>query len=473
MAPSPTGFFHLGSARTALYNWLFARHNQGKFILRVEDTDVQRSSKEMIQTILDGLGWLGLNWDEGPYFQSERLAIYKKYVQQLIDKGYAYYCYCRPEDLAREREAALKNKQSWKYDRRCLNLTPEQKKEKERANHPKAVRFLVPDHPVVFYDLIHKEIKRDFADIEDFIILRQNGIPTYNLACAVDDYEMGITHVIRAVEHITNTPKQILLYEALNFSKPEFAHLPLILGEDRKKLSKRHGAVSLMAYKEKGFIPEAMVNFLALLGWSPGNDKEIMSIKEIIQRFSLKRINPANAIFDIQKLEWMNGQYIYRMSDGELLESLKPFLIKFKFITPAELDKKREWILRVCGAIKKRLKVLADIDKAGRYFFVEDFEYEPRALEKHLHKETIEIVKEFSRIMETITDFDGAHIEESLRGFVKEKNIPARNLIHPLRVFTTGKEGGPGLFLTLELIGKERCLKRIKKIIKNYEEKNG
>lgn len=465
MAPSPTGFFHVGSARTALYNWLFARHHKGKFILRVEDTDVTRSSEEMIQVILDGLTWLGLNWDEGPYFQSKRLDIYKSYVKKLLDKKLAYYCYCNPEELEKEKQNAYKNKIDWRYDRRCLNLSSAERAEKEKLNIPKAIRFLIPNRAVEYNDIIHGPIKREAQDIEDFIIMRPNGMPTYNLACFVDDHELGISHVIRAVEHITNTPKQIALYEVLGLSKPEFAHLPLILGEDKKKLSKRHGAVSLMWYRDRGFLPEAMVNYLSLLGWSPGDDKEIMKKDEQIQQFTLERINPANAVFDITKLEWMNGQYILNLSDEELAKSLKPYLVDFGWMNPEQIESKHDWFINVCRLMKPRLKFLSEVHERGIFFFLDDFEYDKHALNKYFNDKTLTLIKKFLPEMENIRNFDAQSIEQTLRDFAAVNKVKAREIIHPLRVFVTGKEGGPGLFETLELIGKETCVSRINRVL--------
>lgn len=468
MAPSPTGLFHIGSAHTALYNWLFARHNHGKFILRVEDTDIARSEQSMVQVILDGLTWLGLNWDEGPYFQSQRLNIYNNHVEKLLQKKAAYFCYCQPEELEKERKAAYKNKINWQYDRRCLNLSVQEQEKKERLNLPRAVRFLVPNKTIVFNDLIHKEIKKESKDIEDFVIMRPNGTPTYNLACVVDDYEMGISHVVRAVEHIANTPKQIVLYEALELPKPEFAHLPLILGDDKKKLSKRHGAVSLMSYKDQGFLPEAMVNFLSLLGWSPGSDREIMSIKEIIELFTLERINPANAIFDLTKLKWMNMHYILKLTDNELSTQLEPFVLNLGLMKEDEFEQRKEWFLKVCALMKPRLHILSDIDKNGRFFFREDFEYDEISLNKYLNQEATEIMKKFLPILQNISVFNAQVIEEGLRNFAAAYNLKAKDIIHPLRVFVTGKDGGPGLFETLELVGKDTCLGRINSILTKH-----
>lgn len=469
IAPSPTGFFHVGSARTALYNWLYARHHKGRFILRVEDTDVERSSRDMINVILEGLTWLGLDWDEGPHFQSQRLDLYTRYVDKLLKTNQAYYCYCNPNDLEKEKQEAYKNKRDWRYDRRCLRLSKAEREAKERAKTPRAVRFLVPDHAVAFTDIVHGKVEREAENIEDFVIMRANLMPTYNLACMVDDHDMGISHVIRAVDHITNTPKQILLYDALGLPKPTFAHLPLILGQDKKKLSKRHGAVSLMTYCERGFMPEAMVNFLALLGWSPGGDKEIMDLAEIVDLFSLERINSANAIFDVQKLEWMNGQYIYKLTDEDLVQKVKPHIINAGLMTEDAFNERCNWVQQVCHLMKPRLKVLSDFVDGAGFFFKEDFTYEKDALEKHLNTNAITRAKDFAKILEPVTPFNAATIEQTLRTFAQRKQIKARELIHPLRVFITGKEGGPGLFETFEVIGKNRCISRIRKIVAQYE----
>jgi len=469
MAPSPTGFLHVGSAHTALYNWLFARHNKGKFILRVEDTDTARSSEEMVQVILDGLQWLGINWDEGPYYQSKRFDIYRKYIQQLLDKGMAYYCYCNPADLEREKKAAYKRKEDWKYDRRCLHLSERERAEKEGKKLPKVVRFLIPDSAVTYHDVIHKQITREAKDIDDLVVMRSNGAPTYNLACVVDDHEMGITHVIRAVDHITNTPKQILLFKALGFSLPEYAHLPLILGKDKSKLSKRHGAVSVMEYEKQGYLPEAIFNYLALLGWSPGDDREIMSMREIIESFDIEHINPSNAVFDEQKLEWMNGQYIYAMSSENLLGALRPFLLQFGLTKEQDITEKKTWFVKVCELVKLRLKKLADINEVGRYFFVEDYGFEEEGLKKHFNGVTIQTMESFLPELEHIDNYDARSIEECVRRYAELNNLKARQIIHPLRFYITGKQGGPGLFETMELVGKVRCLSRLRRSINDFK----
>jgi glutamyl-tRNA synthetase len=406
-----------------------------------------------------------LHWDEGPFFQSQRLSIYQTYVQKLLKSGHAYYCYCQKEELEKEKQRAYGMKKDWRYNRRCLHLSHAEREAKEQAHVPKAVRFLVPDHTVEFIDLVHGTVKREAQDIEDFVIMRHNNTPTYNCACVIDDYDMGVSHVIRAVEHITNTPKQILLYEALGFKKPAFAHLPLILGEDKKKLSKRHGAVSLMSYRDQGFLPEAMVNFLALLGWSPGSDKEIMKIEEITDSFSLERINPANAVFDVKKLEWMNGQYIMNLTIEELSERLKPYVVKGKLMTQDELDQRKDWFLKVCKLMQPRLRILSDFETRSKFFFSDNFEYDESALSKYCNQNIFAMIKKYLTSIDDIELFSAQTIEQHLRNFAAENNLKARDIIHPVRVFVTGQEGGPGLFETLELVGKDACLKRLKKII--------
>jgi glutamyl-tRNA synthetase len=475
IAPSPTGFFHIGSARTALYNWLFARHNNGKFILRIEDTDLTRSSREMTRVIIDSLNWLGLDWDEGPekggnygpYFQSERKEIYREYAQRLVNEGKAYWCYCTQEEIERERSEYLSRKMNWQH--RCRNkFTSEEIERRKSQGIMPALRFGVPlNKVIVFTDIIHGSVEKNSSDLEDFVIMKSDGMPTYNFACVIDDFLMKINYVIRGVEHIANTPKQILLYEAFNLPIPKFAHLPVILGRDKKKLSKRLGAKSVLDYRDEGYLSDALVNFLALLGWSPGGGEEVMDRERMIRLFSLERINPANAVYDEAKLEWMNNHYIInRIDEEKYLQLVKPFVFSAGL---TDVNEDKEWLNRVCLLMRPRLKVLKDIEKA-RYFFKDDFEYEPQALKKYLNDTSISLVKEFKMSLETIEDFRSDVIEQVLRAFCAQKQLKARELIHPLRVYLTGTEAGPGLFETMELIGKERCLKRISKIIKDYED---
>ncbi len=479
IAPSPTGFFHIGSARTALYNWLFARHNNGKFILRIEDTDITRSSKDMTKIIFDALTWLGLDWDEGPdkggeygpYFQSERKEIYKQYAQKLIAQNNAYWCYCTPEEIEKERNEFFSKKMNWQH--RCRDkFTQDEIAHREKSGILPALRFIVPlDKKILFNDLIHGTVEKIGADMEDFVIIKSDGMPTYNFACVIDDHLMKISHIIRGVEHIANTPKQLLLYEALGFSAPQFAHLPVILGTDKKKLSKRLGARSVLDYKNEGYIPEALINFLALLGWSPGNDEEIMDSRRLIELFSLERINPANAIYDETKLDWMNNHYIInKIDEKKFLELIIPYVLNSGFITEEDYKKKREWVAQICLLMRPRLKILKDIVKA-KYFFTDEFEYEEKALHKYLNDASITRVKEFKILLESLNNFNAKSIEDSLRNFCAEKSLKPKDLIHPLRVYITGTEAGPGLFETMELIGKDSCMKRISRTIEKYDQR--
>ncbi len=476
IAPSPTGFFHIGSARTALYNWLFARHHNGRFILRIEDTDTARSSSEMTQVIFDALNWLGLDWDEGPdkgggfgpYVQSERKAFYREYAEKLLEKGRAYWCYCTPDEIEKERQEYFSRKQNWQH--RCRNkFTTTEIEQRRNSGIVPALRFMVPlDKKIVFNDLIHGTVEKMAEDIEDFVIIKSDGMPTYNFACVIDDHLMHISHVIRGVEHIANTPKQLLLYESFDFPVPMFAHLPVILGTDKKKLSKRLGARSILDYRNDGYIAEALVNFLALLGWSPGNNEEIMDHRRLIELFSLERINSANAIYDETKLEWMNNHYIInRIDEKKFLELIMPFVLTGGFISKEEYQKKKGWIESVCLLMRPRLKVLKDILKA-RYFFTEDFVYEEKSLKKYLNNTNLELVKSFQGRLLKLSDFSAKNIEDCLRDYCVEKGIKAKDLIHPLRVYITGTEAGPGLFQTMELIGRERCLQRITRIIEKH-----
>src|SRR5499426_3266527 len=332
-APSPTGYLHVGGARTALFNWLFARRHGGTFILRIEDTDTERSSWEMVAGIVDGMRWLGLTWDEGPdvggphapYFQSERLERYRVAADRLIRDGHAYCCYCSAERLRGERERAEARGEAWQYDRTCLALSPDRIRELDAAGTPRALRFKVPAHGASFDDAVHGRIAFDGASIEDFVILRSDRYPTYHLSVAVDDIDMAITDVIRGDDHISNTPKHVLLFQALGAAVPRFAHVPLILGADKKRLSKRHGATSVMEYQRQGYLAPAMVNFLALLGWSPGGDRELMDTRELIESFTLEGISGGNAVFNTEKLDWMNGQYIARLPIDSLADAARPF----------------------------------------------------------------------------------------------------------------------------------------------------
>ena len=461
IAPSPTGSIHIGLARTALYNWLFARHNNGKFVLRIEDTDLARSSEESTRIIIEGFRWLGIDWDEGPYFQSKRFEIYQKYAEQLIKDKKAYYCYCTPQRLAEERKKREKEGKGWKYDRKCLNLTPQEIKELEEKKTPKVIRFLVPPEEISYQDIIHGEIKKSYRDIEDFVLLRSDGTPTYNFACVIDDHEMEITHVVRAVEHINNTFKQILLYRAFNWKIPQFAHLPLILGEDRKKLSKRHGAVSLLEYKKQGILPEALLNYLALLGWSPKENREIVSLKEMISLFRLEDINKSNAVFDFKKLEWMNGEYMRMLPIEEMVKRFKNYVEEFKGI---KIEMPYQKLKKIVEITRERTRTLHEMFEMSSIFITGEVKYEEEVIKEHFSDENIKkYLKILKERFEKIHNFTKEETEKVLREVAGELNLKAARLIHPLRVAVTGKKVGPPLFDVLELLGKEKVLKSIEK----------
>ncbi|MCF6149558.1 MAG: glutamate--tRNA ligase [Candidatus Kuenenia sp.] len=426
-APSPTGYLHIGGARTALFNWLFARHNNGVFLLRIEDTDQQRSTKEATQAILDSMKWLGLDWDEGPYFQSQRLPKYKQYAEHLVEGGTAY------------------------YDTDAEGRT--------------AIRFKMKNNVIVINDLVHGAITFDAAAIEDFVLLKADGFPSYNFACVVDDADMKITHVIRGDDHISNTPKQIALYNALGFELPEYAHIPMILGEDGSRLSKRHGATSVTEYRDKGYLPQALVNFLALLGWSPGNDQEILSIGEMIEKFSLKRVNKTSAQFDNTKLDWMCGQYVKNTPIDQLTAVGKLFFEKSGIdITNISM----EWLSTLIELYHERFKNFQELVDQTRFFFVNSIEYDPVATEKFLKKEGVsEILKVVYSAVSSLNSFDREGLEGCLRDLTAKLGIGFSKIAQPIRVAITGRSASAGIFETMELLGRETTLKRLENTIKN------
>jgi len=368
-APSPTGYLHIGGARTALFNWLLARRHGGSFVLRIEDTDVGRSSPEMVDGILDGLRWLGLDWDEGPlvggafapYFQSERLDRYRAVAEDLVANGRAYYCYCTPEELKARREEVERQGGAWRYDRACCELSAETIASFERERRARAIRVRVPPDAMHFDDLVHGRIEFDGANIDDFVILRSDGQPTYHLSVVCDDVEMKITHVVRGDDHISNTPKHLLIYRALGAPVPSFAHVPLILGPDRKRLSKRHGATSVMEYAQQGYLPEAAVNFLALLGWSPGSgDQELFTRGELTQLFDISGISGGNAVFNPEKLDWFNQQHIFRLAPDELGRRLRPWFEAAGVWNPEYLGDRHAWFFAVLELLKPRARKLGE-----------------------------------------------------------------------------------------------------------------
>ena len=470
IAPSPSGYLHVGTARIAVCNWLFARHNQGKFILRIEDTDIARSDPQMVEVILESLKWLGLDWDEGPYYQSQRMELYKKYAQILLERNKAYYCYCTPETLKRKREEAAQKKMNWVYDRTCLKLSELEKTELERKNTPKAVRIFIPEGETSFYDIVYKDLKKVNKELDDFVILRSDFRPTYNFACVVDDLDMRISHVIRGNDHIANTFKQVLLYRALGTEMPAFAHLPLNLAMDRQKISKRKGAVAITDYRDAGYLPEVMVNFLAISGWSPKDEREIMSREELIQSFSLDGVSQANPIFDMQKLEWMNGEYIRAYDNEKLVDEVIPFLIRENLMIPETAKETREWLLKYVLLFKERAKTLKEFAEKGKYLFSFDYQYDPKAVSKTFNSvEVADRLGQFAEKISTLDEFKKEKIEELLRTTADDLKIEPAPLIHAVRLATTGVAGGPPLFDILELLGEDEVIKRIRKAVEFIE----
>ena len=470
-APSPTGYLHVGGARTALFNWLFARRHGGVFVLRIEDTDVARSSTDMVEGILDGLRWLGLDWDEGPkvggpyapYFQSEGLDRHRAMANRLVASGHAYYCYCSPEEIKAKREAAERAGGAWQYDRTCYALTPDEVAARERDKRPRAVRVKVPAGPIAFIDLVHGPIEVDGANVEDFVILRSDGLPTYHLSVVSDDVEMKITHVVRGDDHVSNTPKQILLYRAVGAPVPQFAHVPLILGPDKKRLSKRHGATSVMEYAKQGYLPEAMTNFLALLGWSPGSgNRELFSSRELAEIFDLSGISGGNAVFNPEKLDWFNQQYLFRLAPDELARRLKPWFEAERIWNDEFLGDRHAWFFAVLELLKPRAKRLDEFVALGRYFFVDTVEYDELAVSKHLRIEGMQgHLAALDREFAELSSFDAVSTEAALRSVASARDVKAGNLIHATRVALTGRTVSPGLFEVAALLGRERVRTRL------------
>ena len=463
-APSPTGSLHIGGARTALFNWLFARHNGGKFILRVDDTDLQRSTEESMKGILEGLRWLGIDWDEGPIYQSQRIEEYRKFANKLLEEGKAYYCFCTKEELEEMRKQAEKEGRPPMYTGKCRNLTKEQIEEHLRQGRKPVIRLKVPQQgKTVVHDVIRGDVEFDNSTFDDFIIMKSDNMPTYNFATVVDDYQMGITHVIRAEEHLSNTPKQILIYEALGVEIPQFAHVSMVLAPDRSKLSKRHGATSVQEFRDQGYLPEAIVNYITLLGWMPKDGEEIFDVSKSIKEFTLERVSKNPAVYDVQKLTWINGHYIRNYDLDKLTEAVIPFL-KAKNLIREDFD--YDYIKKIVSAVREREKTLVDIADAMSYYFTEVNEYEEKGVKKYFTKEkVVDILKKAVVTLKEIEPFNKFTTEEVYRKLVEELQISSGELFHPTRLAISGRTFGPGLFDIMELLGKERTIERIEKAI--------
>ncbi len=471
-APSPTGWLHVGGARTALYNFLFARKHKGKFILRIEDTDRSRSTDEAIEKIIEDMLWLGLDWDEGPlkggdfgpYRQTERDHLYREAVQKLIDSGHAYYCFCTPDELENMRKEAAEKKQSFRYPRLCRDLKQEEIAERFEKNPRPAVRFKTPlEGEVVVNDLVRGEVRFDLSQLDDFIIARSDGTPTYNLAVVVDDYLMKITHVVRGDDHLSNTPKQILIYRALGAEVPRFAHLSMILGPDKKPLSKRHGSTAVFEFRNQGYLKEALVNYLALLGWSFDDKTTFFTVEELIEKFDLTKVSANPAVFDFQKLEWLNGVWIRSLDSSELAKRLVTF-VEERYGN-VEIDEKFLYLVEIT---KERMKTLKDFVEWTYFYFVkeEEFEFDVNDFEKATKGERAkEILQMALEELRSVEAWDRESIENSLRLIVQATGEKVKNVFQPVRVAVTGRLVSPPLFESIYVLGREKSVRRIEKAI--------
>jgi len=453
-APSPTGYLHIGGARTALFNYLLAKQQGGTYVLRIEDTDVARSTQESVDAILDAMQWLGLSCDEGPFYQSERFDLYKQKVQELVDAGKAYRCYCTQEELDAKREAAMKAGRKPKYDGTC-------RKRSDQPDAPAVIRFKLPEdqQEVAFEDRIKGRISVRLEELDDLILARTDGTPTYNLVVVIDDAEMGINLVIRGDDHVNNTPRQILLYQALGYPVPEFAHVPMILGSDKKRLSKRHGATSVMAYQEEGFLPEAMVNYLVRLGWSFG-DEEIFSMEELIEKFSLENVGRSAGVFNPDKLLWLNSHYIKTGDPERLAGLLKPFLTAKGISTEGGPDQ-----VAVVISLQERAATLVEMADGAAFYFVDSVEYEEKARQKFLKAEQKPVFATILRELGQCEQFSEEQLEAAFAKIMEVTGLKFGKIAQPLRVALTGGTASPSIYDVLGVLGKERALKRIEQAL--------
>jgi glutamyl-tRNA synthetase len=458
-APSPTGALHIGGVRTALFNWLFARHFGGKFILRIEDTDQTRSTDESIKIILDGMKWLGLNWDEGPFRQTDRMDIYRSHVDKLLKEGKAYYCYCTPEELEARRKLAMAAGKPPKYDRKCRSQSA------PVSGRTPAVRFLSSDEgQTIVRDLIRGPVTFENQQLDDLIILRSDGLPTYNFAVVVDDVTMNISHVIRGDDHLNNTPRQIQLYHAFGYEPPQFAHLPMILGSDKTKLSKRHGATAVTEYIDLGYLPEALVNYLARLGWSHG-DQEIFQLQELTEKFSLENVGKAPSVFNPEKLLWLNHHYIQQTDLGRLA-SLLVDLLKKDDIIVAGGEPDQEWLKKLVKILIERSHTLVEMKIGAIPFLVEEITIDQKAKLKHLTPDVVPLLSELAARLNTVDPFTHAEIEKVFNAMVAEKGIKLGKLAQPSRVALTGGTVSPGIYDVIEVMGKQRTISRMNAAVK-------
>ena len=469
--PSPTGHLHVGGARTALFNWLFVRKHGGVFVLRIEDTDRDRSSPEHVAAILESLKWLGLTWDEGPYFQSEGAGRHRSEVLHLLEQGLAYRDFSSAEDLALERSQSMGEGSDRRIIRRRAELTSKEESARRALNgEPYAIRFKVPEGQTVWKDMVHGQMKFENGDIEDLVILRSDGSPTYNFAVASDDANQAITHVIRGDDHLSNTAKQILIYNAMKWELPMFAHVPMILGVDGKRLSKRHGATSIQAYREDGILQGALINFLSLLGWSPGDDVEFMDVNELVDRFSIERVLKKGSVFNLKKLEWLSGKHFNSTPAEDLALLLSPRLESAGLITRHELSSRNDWYLQLIDLLKTRARTMIDLVDLSEPFFKEQVDFEEDAILKHWGRnwdKSLTILIELRSVLEKL-DWNVEALELTVRSYAADKNFKLGEVIHPLRVAITGREASPGIFEVFNFLGKMCVLDRLDRAIQKH-----
>lgn len=460
-APSPTGDLHIGGARTALFNWLLARHEKGVFVLRIEDTDVARSTQESIQVILDAMTWLGMDWDEGPFYQTQRIHLYREAAETLLREGRAYRCYCTPEELDAKREAALKAGQKPKYDRTCLH------RKSPHPNNPFAIRFLSPDEgKTVVEDLIQGRVEFDNVELDDLVILRSDGLPTYNFSVVVDDATMEITHVIRGNDHLNNTPRQIQIYQALGYPLPAFGHVSMILGPDKKKLSKRHGAQSVMEYKKMGYLPQAVVNYLVRLGWSYG-DQEEFTREELIEKFSLEAVGKSAAAINPGKLDWLNAQHIKKMDLDQLREMSRPFIeAKGYSITDLGLLKK------VVLSLRERVKTLVEMADLAEFYFREAIAYDEKAAEKFLGRDSASVLQQIIEALSKEAALDKERCHRLIQELAETRGVPLVRIAQPLRVALTGKTVSPPIDEVMGILGRDVVVQRLQRAIEYIKDKS-
>ncbi len=466
-APSPTGHLHIGGVRTALFNFFFAKNQDAQYVLRIEDTDLSRSNKELAEEIIKGLEWLGIHWDQGPFYQSDRFDMYRKTAVKLLEEKKAYRCFCTPQELEERRTVSPGEQQVYKYDRKCLQLSPEDIAARLEENLPHVIRFFVPEGRTFFKDSLHKEMKSENSELDDFVILKSGGSPTYHLSVVVDDSDMGITHVVRGDDHLSNTFKQVLLFRALEIKPPKFAHLPLILGPDKKKLSKRHGETSILEFKRGGYLPEAVINYLSQLSWIPADSKKLFSMEELSRQFALSKLSKSSPVFDYDKLRFMNGKAIQQKKGAELLAMLKEDLSFLEKYAGEEFPEEKQ--VRLIDLVKPRMKTLRDFVPKFEIYMEGRLNYENPELENLAGDLDFGTVTErlnlLSASLESLGHFDAGTVETALRDCAEKSGIKAGDLIHPARYALTSENVSPSIFEVFQFFGKGESLARINLLV--------